>query len=33
LRSQGVDLDGLFPYGPLEREELERRLSTASVEA
>jgi len=27
LRSQGVNLDGLFPRGPLEREELERRLS------
>jgi trans-AT polyketide synthase, acyltransferase and oxidoreductase domains len=27
LRSQGVNLDGLFPQGPLERDELERRLS------
>ena len=27
LRSQGVNLDGLFPRGPLDREELERRLS------
>ena len=27
LRSQGVNLDGLFPHGPLERDELERRLS------
>jgi trans-AT polyketide synthase, acyltransferase and oxidoreductase domains len=26
LRSQGVVLDGLFPHGPLEREDLERRL-------
>jgi hypothetical protein len=26
LRSQGVNLDGLFPNGPLERTELERRL-------
>lgn len=26
LRSQGVDLDGLLPRGPLERNELERRL-------
>ena len=25
-RSQGADLDGLFPHGPLERDELERRL-------
>jgi trans-AT polyketide synthase, acyltransferase and oxidoreductase domains len=25
-RSQGVNLDGLFPHGPLGREELERRL-------
>jgi trans-AT polyketide synthase, acyltransferase and oxidoreductase domains len=27
LRSQGVDFDGMFPRGPLEREELERRLT------
>lgn len=26
LRSQGVNLDGLFPQGPLERGELEKRL-------
>ena len=26
LRSQGVGLRGLFPHGPLERDELERRL-------
>jgi PfaD family protein len=27
LRSQGVNLDGMFPRGPLERDELERRLT------
>jgi trans-AT polyketide synthase, acyltransferase and oxidoreductase domains len=27
LRSQGVNLDGLFPHGPIEREALERRLA------
>jgi PfaD family protein len=27
LRSQGVNLDGLFPHGPLDRDELERRLA------
>jgi hypothetical protein len=26
LRSQGVNPDGFFPRGPLERDELERRL-------
>jgi len=26
-RSQGVDLDELFPHGPLERDDLERRLA------
>ena len=26
LRAQGVNLDDLFPHGPLEREDLERRL-------
>ncbi|HKB01029.1 MAG TPA: PfaD family polyunsaturated fatty acid/polyketide biosynthesis protein, partial [Gemmataceae bacterium] len=26
LRSQGVNLDGLFPHGPLQRDELEQRL-------
>ena len=33
LRTQGVNIDGLFPHGPLDRDELERRLLTASVEA
>jgi hypothetical protein len=27
MRSQGVSLDALIPNGPLEREELERRLA------
>jgi trans-AT polyketide synthase, acyltransferase and oxidoreductase domains len=27
LRAQGVNLDHLFPHGPLERAELERRLN------